>query len=460
MKRKIYFYSILCLLFLTIIITTGCKGGSPEAKKAYQPVTLNYWRVFDDSFTLEPLIQAYRTSHPNISIVYKKFRYEEYEDELLNAMAEDRGPDIFSIHNTWFLKYLSKIESCPQLITLPYKFIKGTIKKETYIEFRSVKGFTPQEIYNEYAPQVHKDVVINNQVYGVPLGFDVLALFYNRDILNKAGIPKPAVTWTQFQEHVRKMTRYDSDNKIIRAGAAMGTASNVDRSSDILSLLMMQNGTDMIVDGEVLIEKTPERLKERTMPPGVEALRFYTDFANPTKDVYTWNKDLEISPQYFAKGKLGYLLGYSYHIPIIKAQNPNLRFGITKAPQIQQDGRIDFANYYAEVVSKKTEHKNEAWDFIRFITDPENVKIYLEAAGKPPARKDLFLEYSSDIRMEPFVSMSLSAQSWYRGYKPVVAEQLMKEMISLALNGQKPLSEIVTNTSSKIQQTLNSLIIE
>ena len=88
--RSIVFVSVAALLFTG----AGCtKGPSPEVIKALQPVTLEWWGVFDDQDTVGPVISAYTAQHPNVSIDYKMFRSDEYEAALLNAFAEDRGPD-------------------------------------------------------------------------------------------------------------------------------------------------------------------------------------------------------------------------------------------------------------------------------------------------------------------------------------------------------------------------------
>ncbi|MEK7511954.1 MAG: hypothetical protein AAB575_02965, partial [Patescibacteria group bacterium] len=102
MKQKLQIFSLLILVALVLVGVNGCaKGGTLEAQKAYKSEKLVWWRVWDNEDAVSDLIKAYKQVHPNVTIEYKKFRYDEYEKELLEALAEDRGPDIFSIHNTW-----------------------------------------------------------------------------------------------------------------------------------------------------------------------------------------------------------------------------------------------------------------------------------------------------------------------------------------------------------------------
>lgn len=97
-------------LLLVFVVTMGAGCSSKKAtQKNLERVTLNYWRVWDGEDNFKPLIEAYNKSQPNVLINYRQLSYEEYEAALLDAWAEDRGPDIFSIQNTWVRKYETKI---------------------------------------------------------------------------------------------------------------------------------------------------------------------------------------------------------------------------------------------------------------------------------------------------------------------------------------------------------------
>jgi len=214
---------LIPIFLLSVLILTsgfGCSKNivSKETKKAMEPVTLSYWRVWDGPDAFDEIIASYKQLHPNVNINYRKLRYDEYEKELLNALAEDRGPDIFSIHNTWVKRYESKITPMPASITMAYPVVKGTIKKETITEVRTTKSITLKEIKNNFVDVVYDDVVmktmdekekkLNELVYGLPLSVDTLAMFYNKDLLNNAGIAQPALFWNKdFQQDVKKLTK-------------------------------------------------------------------------------------------------------------------------------------------------------------------------------------------------------------------------------------------------------------
>jgi multiple sugar transport system substrate-binding protein len=466
MKSKI---SLLLLLFVLIITSGfGCKGISKKVEDQMKPITLKYWRVWDGPDAFEEVIQKYNVIHPFIKIEYKKLRYSEYEKELIDALAEDRGPDIFSIHNTWLLGYKNKIVEMPPTITLVYPILKGSVDKEIVPELRTTKSITLNDIKNNFVDVVYNDIVIEDvdkddnvkqNVYGLPLSVDSLAVFYNKDIYNNSGIAEPPRYWNrEFQQAVKKMTKQDAKGKLIQSGVSMGGSKNIERYSDILSVLMMQNGTNMMNgNGRVIFHELPSSLKSQNYNPGMEALRFYTDFSNPSKEVYCWNSTLDNSLDLFIQGKLGMMFGYAYHLPTIRARAPKLNFAISNLPQIEGSSEItNFANYWVEVVSKKSENIDDSWDFLKFITKEEQVKSYLEKTNKPTALRSLVGEQVDSLDVGVFAEQVLTAKSWYRGADSNAMELIFVDMIDETNDSNEELTAIINRNSKRTQQTITN----
>ena len=150
LKTKIW----LLGLTLILVTTTGfrCSFITPGQKDLLEPITLNWWGTFDDKSNFSEIIADYTLVHPNIKIEYRKLRTEEFEQELLDALAEDRGPDIITLHNTWVSRYLSKLEPLPATTKLAYQVTKKSlgIKQETLIEVRESPTITVGQLKNNF----------------------------------------------------------------------------------------------------------------------------------------------------------------------------------------------------------------------------------------------------------------------------------------------------------------------
>lgn len=457
MPKKI---AILFLLGIFLISSGfGCKTTDQKTKQAMTPITINYWRVFDGPDDFDQIIKAYQELHPFVTINYRKLRYAEYENELINALAEDRGPDIFSIHNTWVKKYQNKITPLPPQTTMAYPVLKGSIKKEVVNELQTSNSLTPKDIRDKFVDVVYNDVILEDgQIYGLPLSVDTLAMFYNRDLFNGAGIIEAPVYWNQdFQQNVKKLTKQNTAKELVQSGVALGGGANINRASDILSILMIQNGAVMMENGRVQFNTVPNKpgFKENNYNPGLEALRFYTDFSNPGKEVYSWNEQMPNSLQMFTGGNLAIYFGYSYDLPTIKADAPKLNFSVAKLPQIEGNPQMNFANYWVETVSKKSKYANEAWDFVQFMAREDQVISYLEKTKHPTALKALIPKQREDDEIGVFADQVLTAKSWYRGLNPDIAEKAIIDMISLAAANYDRLINVINEGAARVQQSIN-----
>jgi len=104
--------------------------------------------------------------------------------------------------------------------------------------------------------------------YGVPLSVDSLGLYYNKDLFNAAGITSPPRDWNEFADISKKLTKFDVSNQIVVSGTAMGTAYNINRSTDILNLLMLQSQTEMVdsISGQAVFDKVVQKKSGNSIP--------------------------------------------------------------------------------------------------------------------------------------------------------------------------------------------------
>jgi multiple sugar transport system substrate-binding protein len=371
-------------------------------KKTVKPAYLVVWGVYDGEDVFKEQIIEYTKQNKGIVVKYEKKNPVTYEEDLIRAFAENKAPDIWMMHNTWLPKYKNLIKELPEALS---------------------KEILPFELFkNSFVDVVEKDFSENNKIYGLPLYVDTLAMYYNKDFFNSESIVSPPQTWDELVEDMDSLGKKDQWGQITRAGVAMGTAENINRATDILSLLMLQNGTKMISDDrEKATFNESMRIGEKTYYPGREALRFYTDFSNPSKRTYTWNRQMRYSVDAFIEGKAVIMFNYSHQIPTIRARAPYLNFGIAPMPQVKdRNFDINYANYWAFTVSKKSvsaENERiaqEAWKFIVFMTQQGDSKKYLEKTKKPTARKDLVDWQRNDLDLGVFAKQSLTAKNWYQ----------------------------------------------
>ena len=392
-----------------------------------QQVNLQYWGLWEPKEVIEPLIAEYQKTHKNVNITYTKQYHVQYRERLQAALQKVDGPDIFRFHNTWL----------PMLKNDLAPLSAGTVEE------------------NIYYPTVKKDLVINGTYYGIPLEYDGLVMFYNPDILSAGGVAVPT-TWDEFRKAAETLTVKDSLGRIKTSGAALGATGNVDFWSDILVLMMLQNGTDM------------KKINNTVLPDGanagVDTLNYYVQFV--LGDNKTWDETMGNSTSVFASGKLAFLFGPSWIAHEIKAQNSSLKFFAAQVPQLASPG-INWASYWAEGINKKSKGVKEAQEFLKFLAQKENLtKMYTSAGqaprlfGEPYPRTDMAELVKDDQIVSQLLQEALTAKSWYassRTFDNGINDRIIKyleDAVNALLQKKAQAPEALATAAKGIAQVL------
>ncbi len=420
-KIKHKYKKIFAAIIGLSLLSAGCGGGQQAAPKQ---VVLNFWKPFEDSSNMEPLLSAYQQKHPNVRIVYTKKNVENYEQDLLNALAAGTGPDIFSINNSWLPAYMDKVTPVPEKVL-------------TYSAFK-----------NAFVDVVDRDFAVNQKVYGVAMSVDSLALYYNKDILGTVGIATPPKTWADLAADVQKIKKADTRGYFTRSGVAIGTNANVNRAVDVLALFMLQRGAKPFsADGTSPTFGQQVQQNGSYSNPGLDGLNYYTSFASPASLNYNWNARSDYSIDAFINGRAAMMYGYSYAADTIKAKNPNLNYDVATVPQPNlDDPSVNFANYWGEVVSKQSKNADVAWDFLRFLASKDTLDKYYAKHKVPSSRKDLISLQIQDPRIGVFANANLTAKSFYKPDQAKMDNIFGRMIDNVILNGlaaERALSQAV-----------------
>ncbi len=416
--------AIALMVFITIIFILGNFGGQKTSEAA-----LVVWGVFDDTTTMSPALKEFEKANPGISVTYRVIPFAEYEQTLLNALAAGTGPDVFMIDHTWLPRHIDKIRPLPE--TFP----------DTKAPLMTVRQFN--ETFVDVAAN---DLINDNKIYGMPLYVDTLALYYNKDMFSSAGIAQPPKTWTEFMDDVKLLTKKDASDNIITSGAAIGTAQNINRSTDILMMLMLQSGVRMTNESnnQATFSKTVDG-----QPVGERALTFYTDFTNPQRDIYTWNDSQDYNIDAFAAGKTAMILNYSHQIPVIRQKSPRLNFSVAAAPQAAITDQRTYANYWPLTVSLQSAHPYEAWKLVHYLTAGNGNVTYLNAAARPAARRDLIAQQKNEQDLGVFAEQSLTARSWFQINNQTI-ETIFATMIDNVNFGRQSVRDALKEAEAKV----------
>lgn len=444
--------SLIGLVVLGVALVTlgaSCGGADQTPPTAFD---LTVWRSEDQDDDFELAIEAYQAVYPHVSVEVRVFKQEEYEEALFNAWAKGQGPDVISIPNTKVGRFQEFLAAAPETLSLKTTHIEKSFgKSTTVVDTRSVQLPTPLQVKDLFVNTVYNDVVLDGKIYGLPLSMDTLVLYYNYDLLAKAQVAVPPKTWVQFRDDVQLMRVLDEQKTIVRPAAAFGTADNVPHFFDLVSVLMMQNGTTMVTDNN-RVAFTEDSVSGKQQP-ALEALDFYVKFSDPNFKTYTWNDEQQDALELFTQGQLGFYFGYYSDLATIKQRSPNLNFSYSEIPQIDPSNPVNYPQYSVEAVPLTSQHQEHAWNFITFMAAQEQVSTFLSNTERIPALRTLVAEVQQDPTVGVFARQALTAQSWYHGYDHDAAVVAFQSLINeLRAKSAEP-EEILAITASKVRLT-------
>lgn len=417
-KRTIFAFSLPLFAFAL----AGCS--LPFVKKSGGEVTIKYWGLFEPASVVQPLIAQYQKENPKVKIIYEQQTIQQYRERVQTRITQGTGPDIFRFHNTWVPMMKNALNPAPQDV-----FSKDTFSKTFFA-------------------QAQRDLVADSDVLGIPLMYEGLGLYWNGDLFKNVGFGDAPKNWDELRTMAAALTVKDSTGRIKTAGVSLGRADNVDHFSDILAVMLLQNGVDL---------KKPISGDPQKDQLAADALDFYTLFAKPSVAERVWDETMENSTAAFAAGRVAMYFGPSWRAFEIKEANPSLNFKISPIPQLP-GGKVTWASYWAEGVSQKSAHQKEAWKFLKFLAEKQSlVTQYTEASklrlfGEPYSRVDLTQGLAGDPFVGAYVTEAPFAQSFHLASNTFDnglndrSINFLKDAVNAALKDQDPKRALGTFT--------------
>ena len=362
-------------------------------------------------------------------VSYVEKRQETYKDELINAIANGTGPDLFLVNQEMISGFSDK------LITIPY----GAVSQSEFVSSYIDEG----------------QLFLTSQgILALPFMVDPLVMYWNRDLFGSAGVAQPPKYWNDLLDLAPKITSLDRSNTVTRSAVALGQWQNVKNAKAILSALFMQAGdaiTARTSEG-TLASVFGQTASAGQGNPAESALRFYTEFSNPGKTTYSWNRSLPQSNDTFVAGKLAIYFGFASEYKTLAARNPNLRMGVALLPQLQSGGpQMTYGALVGVAISRAARNPQGGLDVAKKLTSQKAVSTLTSIAGIPPVRRDVVVDTSASASGAVFVQSALVARGWLDPH-PTKSGEIFKTMVESVLSGKEQPGQAIFEASSDFSQ--------
>jgi ABC-type glycerol-3-phosphate transport system substrate-binding protein len=378
---------------------------------------------------------AFRTVFNEVTANDKDFQVVEYVEkdlrtfdlELLTAIAEGRSPDLIVLRSDAIVAHRGKLRG------ISYETVPERTFKDTYID--------GAEIY-----------LLSDGVYGLPFAVDPMVMYWNRDIFSSSGLATPPRTWEELVAITEPaITEVDASLGITRSALGFGEYANIRNAKNILSLLFLQSGTEIVTEAKDGYQITLEETRRGGIPPADASLSFYTQFANPAGTEYTWNRALPQDRQEFASGDLALYFGLGSEYRAIDAANPNLNFDVTQVPQGSGATiKRGFGAFYAFAIPRASGNAQGAWQAARVLSGQATSAALAEYLDLAPVHRSEIGKGSSDPYRQTLYTAALTARAWLDP-DPAGSENVFKTMIEDVTSGRTRVSDAVDDAVDRLQ---------
>lgn len=417
-------FGFSAVLGLILFANFGGFGGSKENIGA---VTI--WGSLPKVAMEERLTALSTGSDAYAGVVYVEIAPESFGSALSNAIASGAGPDLVLITQEQLTSESSKL----QLVSF------ATIPQRTYLD----SYLSLFELF-----------LTPEGTYGVPYLVDPLVLYYNRPALASAGMATPPTTWEAISALVPTMTLRDGAGTISRSAIALGEYANIQNARGLMSLLFLQSGTPITEVTTQGIRSALVGEKSFGQTPAESALNFYTQFANPAKTVYSWNRSLPNSRQAFLAGDLAFYIGYASELPYLQEANPNLDFDMAGVPQPGNGtSQSTYALGYAFALPKQTVNPTGAFTVATALTEAVSMKAAAEKLSVAPARKNALTASAGDTFAPIIYQSALLSKAWLSPASSVT-DGIFAGMISNVTSGRLDVTQALISAEQSFNASL------
>jgi multiple sugar transport system substrate-binding protein len=360
---------------VALVAVTGCGGssggtgqntanngvGGPASNGQTITLRISWWGDQTRANLTQQVIDLYEKSHPNIKIQPEFTGYSGYQQKLTTEAAGNNLPDVMQMN---YGPMISQFSSQGLLDDL-----------KPYIDSKQID-------VSKIDPQLLGTGVINGQQLGIPLAENALAVLYNPDLLQKAGLsdPKPDWTWDDFIQMA----------ETVHQKLGIWGARTLDYTFTP-EYYIRQHGQHLFSQDQKALGYDDQTLADYWQIN----LKLIRDGAAPTIDKIQQIQGLEQEP--LAQQKAAFDLRWSNQLTAL-SNNGKLPLKLAPLPGPDADKGMYLKPSMFFSISKTSQHKAEAADFINFfINNLDAAKILKTERGVP---------VSSDIREQLKPSLS------------------------------------------------------
>lgn len=354
-------------LVTLVVIAAACTGKSSTSNDGggSGPITLTLWHGYGkvetnngqvnyEAKSLNDLIATFNATHTNIQVnpVFIGSNDNALE-KLTVALQGGKQPDITYQYGT----------SLPQIATAPGVMdLTGRVTD-------------PAFQWNDFVEGARAASQVDGHVYAIPALIDDLAIVYNKDLFDAAGLDYPTADWTWDDFRAAAQALTDPATK------QFGFAYPIDASEDTVwhyDAMLWGAGGDILNSDNTQAAFNSDA--------GVQALTTLRDMAVTDQSIYLDQKNTGKIDDLFNSGNIGMLITGPWAL----SGYPSVNYDVQIMPAYPGGTHASIAGPDMWVMFDNGDGRGDAaWEFMTWLTASEQVKADSLVSGHLPIRRSV-----------------------------------------------------------------------
>ena len=407
-------------------------AGSSSASNPAQPathttVTFSYLWAGPEAAALEKIISAFNASQSAITV--KGVSSPDFQKQLTSMSASKGSFDISDNFGNGVGSWAAK----------------GILEPlDSYIKADNMD-------LSDFVPAAMDEMKYNGQIYSLPIAVHDFELLYNKTEFAAAGITDPPKTTEDLATDIAKLTKTDGSGNITQLGLG-----NPDTGTTLTTLGYAFGGTWDGADG-----KTPSPQD----PANIAALKFYQDnivnkygAAKVQKFTAGWGQYMSAQDPFYT-GKVAMVIDGEWQPVNIPKTAPNLKWGVANipvpaaSPNLAGTTQLTASTLF---IPKNAQHKQAAFEFMKYLTDTQAMGDFTVALGNLPARTSMLNDprYATIPQFSTWLQ-NLSSPNVHALASQPYSSQYSTDLVTdfkSVLDGSKSPADAMADVASKAKQ--------
>lgn len=365
------------------------------------------------------------------------------KEEFINAVYVQKNED--TLYNEYLEASVTKTN--PDLLLIPQKRLYEFSGKTYTIPYEVY----PRRQFEDTFIAAARPLITDRGIEALPIGVDPLVLYWNKRIYTQENVANPPRRWQEIYNLLPKFVERDTALNITQAYISFGEVNNVRHVKEILLALIMQTGNPITTysgNGRASINL----VQGGSVSSGTTAaVNFFTEFSNPFKNTYTWNRSLPDSQEMFVAEDLVNYIGFASEDALIRSKNPNLVYDVALLPQADGGNDMTYGTLYVLAVPGNAQRLSAAVQGASLLTSSRAAQSWKNRLTVfQPAHTTILTEPDANSLKKPvFYRSALISKTWI-DKDADATETIFKDMIQQVTAGALQVEQSISRANQRL----------